>query len=78
MVQTQTVHTRNRHSAQIVLCGPLTKCNTDSSQPDVTYPNSFSKKVDIAFIWVITKARKHSCQSSFLFNTGLYTPLYIE
>lgn len=74
----QVVHTRNSLSAQIVSYDYLNKCNNDSSQPEVTYPNSFSIKVDIGFFWAITKARKRSCQGFLLFNTCLHTPLYIE
>lgn len=78
MVQRQIVHSRNRQPSQILLGNNLDECNNDYSQLDATYRNSLSVKVDIAFIWAITKSRKNSCQSSFLFNTCMHTPLYIE
>lgn len=77
MAQTQTVDTRNKHSAQMVLYDHIHKCNDDPLE-SVTYPNGLSEKVDIAFIWFVSKSRKHSCQSTFLLNTGLHTPLDVE
>lgn len=78
MVQMQIVHSRNRKSTGIFLHDYLDEWNNDSSQPDVTYRNSLPKKIDIAFFWLITKFREYSCESVFLLNTCLHTPLHIE
>lgn len=78
MDQTQTADTWNRNSAQMILYNHLNKYNDDHSESDITYPNGLSVKVDIAFPCFVSKARKHSCQSAFLFHTGLHTPLHIE
>lgn len=77
MAQTQTVDT-NKHFAQNLLHDHLHKCNDDPLESGVTYSNGLPEEVDIAFLWFVSKARKHSCQGAFLFNTGLHTPLHVE